>query len=124
MHLVYSSKDYTYKGGLSAHIKRKHPGELLPEKKKQAKKPDGPEATPVRKVWTVTNLNTQEVDNLLEEEEELYDAIDELEHGIGINKSMINWANFNFNSSFGDSGEFGGRVTVEKLVNCVDCETN
>ena len=37
---------------------------------------------------------------------------------------MLNWANVNFNSSFGDSGEFEGRVSVEKLVKCVDCETN
>ena len=94
------------------------------DKKKQAKKPVGPEATPTRNVWTVSNLNTQEVDNLLADEEEFLEAIDDMEHGIGINKSMIEWANINFNSSFGGSGEFEGRVPVEKLVNCVDCETN
>ena len=97
---------------------------VQPEKVKQTKKPVGPEATPTINVGIVPNLNTQEVDNLLAEEEEFYDAIDELEHGIGINKSMLDWANVNFNSSFGDSGEFEGRVSVEKLVNCVDCETN
>ena len=75
-------------------------------------------------MWRVTNLNTQEVDNLLAEEEKFYDAIDELEHGIGINMSLLDLANINFNNLFGDSGKFGGRVSVEKLVNCVDCETN
>ena len=97
------------------------------EKKKQSKKPVGPEATPARNVWTVSNLNnlnTQEVDNLLAEEEEFNDAIDDLEHRIGINKSMVDWANVNFNISFGDIGEFEGRVPVEKLVKCVDCETS
>ena len=118
------TKDYVYKGGLSAHIKKEHPLGVQPERVKQTKKPVGPEATPTINVGIVPNLNTQEVDNLLAEEEEFYDAIDELEHGIGINKSMLEWANINFNSSFGDSGEFEGRVSVEKLVNCVDCETN
>ena len=70
------------------------------------------------------NLSTQEVDNLLAEEEEFYDAIDEIEHGIGINESMFDWANVNFNSSFGDSGEFNGRASVVQLLKCADCETN
>ena len=73
-------------------------------------------------MWTVTNLNTQEIDNLLAEEEEFYDAIDELEHGIWINKGMLDLANINFNNLFGDSGNFGGRVLAEQLVICVDCE--
>ena len=63
-------------------------------------------------MWKISNLDTKEVDNLLAEEEDFYDAIDEIEHGIGINKSMIDWANINFISSFGDSGEFEGRVPV------------
>ena len=94
------------------------------KKKSRPKKPIGPKATPTTNAGISPSLNTQEVDNLLAEEEEFHDAIDELEHDIGINKSMIEWANVNFNSSFGDSGEFEGRVSVEKLVNCVDCETN
>ena len=72
----------------------------------------------------MSNLTTQEVDNLLAEEEEFYDAIDEIEHGIGINESMFDWANVNFNSSFGDSGEFQGMTPVVQLLKCDECETN
>ena len=72
----------------------------------------------------MTNLNTQEVDNLLAEEEEFHDAIDELEHGIGINESMVEWANINFRSSFGDSGEFSGMTPVAQLLKCNECDTN
>ena len=69
-------------------------------------------------------MNTQEVDCLLAEEEEFYDAIDEMEHGIGINESMFDWANVNFNSSFGESGEFDRRASVAQLLKCAECETN
>ena len=72
----------------------------------------------------MNHLNTQEVDSLLAEEEEFYDAIDEMEHGIGINQSMFDWANVNFNSSFGDSAEFNGMTPVVKLIKCAECETN
>jgi hypothetical protein len=101
--------------GLAAHQQ---------EKKKHSKKTDEP--APAKKVDKMTNLNldTKEVENLLAEEEEFYDAIDEMEHDIGINQSMIDWANINFNSSFGDSGEFNGRVSVVQLHKCADCETN
>ena len=106
-------KEYLHKSGLSAHIKTKHPLETLAqhnEKKKHAKKPVEPEPakTPAKNLWKISNLDTKEVDNLLADEEEFYDAIDEMEHGIGINKSMIDWANINFSSSFGDSGELKG----------------
>ena len=37
---------------------------------------------------------------------------------------MIDWANINFNSSFGYSGEFEGRVHIVQLKKCVECETN
>ena len=77
-----------------------------------------------KNVSKMTNLTTQEVDNLLAEEEEFYDAIDELEHGIGINDSMADWANINFRSSFGDSGEFSGMPPVVQLLKCKECETN
>ena len=122
-------KEYVHKSGLSAHIKTKHPLETVAQhndKKKQTKKPHEPEPakTPVKTVWKISNLDTKEVDNLLADEEEFYDAIDEMEHGIGINKSMIDWANINFSSSFGDSGEFEGRVPVVQLSKCDECETN
>ena len=70
-------KDYAYKGGLSAHIKNKHP--LKPvekEKNKQVKKPVEPAPAAKQSVSNMKHLNTQEVDNLLAEEEEFYDAID------------------------------------------------
>ena len=118
-------KDYAYKGGLSAHIKNKHP--LKPvekEKNKQVKKQVEPAPAAKQSVSNMKHLNTQEVDNLLAEEEEFYDAIDEIEHGIGINQSMGDWANINFNSTFGDSGEFEGMIPVVELLKCAECETN
>ena len=118
-------KDYAYKGGLSAHIKNKHP--LKPaenEKNDQVKKPEEPAHVAKKTDKKISNLNTQEVDCLLAEEEEFYDAIDEMEHGIGINVSMGDWANVNFNSSFGESGEFDGRASVVQLLKCAECETN
>ena len=119
-------KDYSYKGGLSAHIKNKHPLKPVDNKKnKQAKKPNEPaQAAAKKNIEKMNNLNTQEVDSLLAEEEEFYDAIDEMEHGIGINQSMFDWANVNFNSSFGDSAEFNGMTPVVQLIKCAECETN
>ena len=65
------------------------------------------------------------VDILLEEEQEFYDAVDELEHGVGINASMVDWANINFESPFGTSGEFEGRLaSVASRGKCTDCEIN
>ena len=63
-------------------------------------------------------MSTQEVDNLLAEEKEFYNAVDEIEHGIGINQSMFDWANINFNSLFGVSGEFEGRASIK----CRKCD--
>ena len=37
-------------------------------------------------VWKVVpNLNTQELDNLIEDEEEYYNAVESFEHDVGIN---------------------------------------
>ena len=42
--------------------------------------------------WMVSsNLNTQELHNLIEEEEEFFNAEEELEHDVEINQSMIDW---------------------------------
>ena len=118
-------KDYAYKSGLSAHIKNKHPLKSVEtEKNNQVKKPEESAPAAKKSVKKIPNLSTQEVDNLLAEEEEFYDAIDEIEHGIGINQSMFDWANVNFNSSFGESGEFEGRASVIQLLKCAECETN
>ena len=41
-----------------------------------------------KNVWTITsNLSTKEVDNLLEDEEEIREEVERLEHNIGINQS-------------------------------------
>ena len=69
-------------------------------------------------------MSTQEVDNLLAEEKEFYYNVDEIEHGIGINQSMFDWANINFNSLFWDSSEFEGRASVVELLKCAECQTN
>ena len=118
-------KDYSYKSGLAAHIKNKHPLKSVEtEKNNQVKKPEEPALAAKKSGKKMPNLSTQEVDNLLAEEEEFYDAIDEIEHGIGINQSMFDWANVNFNSSFGASGEFDGRASAVQLFKCDECETN
>ena len=113
---------YKYKGGLTGHIKRKHP---IQDKSETIEVQNSP-AKPVKKnAWKVTNLTTQEVDNLLEQEQEFYDACDELEHGVGINDSMVDWANVNFDSPFGTSGEFEGRMaSVASREKCTDCDIN
>ena len=118
------SKDYASKSGLTAHIKSKHPLQPVEAEKKGGSKSNEPAQASKKNASKMTNLNTQEVDNLLAEEEEFYDAIDELEHGIGINQSMSEWANINFRSSFGDSGEFSGMPPVVQLLKCNECETN
>ena len=59
---------------------------------------------------------------MLDQEEDFYNEIDELEHGVGINQSMVDWANINFDSPFGTSGEFEGRrasVAQEKSAQIV-----
>ena len=92
-------KDYSYKSGLTAHIKNKHPlkpvenGKIIP-----GKKPEEPAPAAKKYVLKISNLNTQEVDDLIADKEEFYDAVDEMEHGIGINQNMSDWANVNFNS--------------------------
>ena len=71
------------------------------------------------------NLDTQEIDNLLDEEEEFHNAVEELEHDVGINQSIIDWHRVNFESSFGISGEFDGRLaSVVQSKKCDDCEIN
>ena len=70
-------------------------------------------------------MDTQELNNLIQEEEEFIDAVEELEHDVGINQSMIDWHRINFESSFGNSGEFSGRLATEvHHKKCDDCETN
>ena len=128
-----------YKTGLTAHIKNKHPiqgssNTLTGSKPTPVTKASLPadyvkdvENVNQRKtVWRVSSsLSTQELDNLIEEEEEFCYAVKELEHDIGINQSMIDWHGVNFDSSFGNSGEFSGRLaSVVEPKKCEDCQIN
>ena len=88
-------KNYIYKGGLTAHIRNKHP--LNGKSKKTTatqqapvqNKKNVPTGTASTKAPIPKNLDTQELNNLIEEEEEFTDAVEELEHDVGINQSMI-----------------------------------
>ena len=85
--------------------------------------------TPVKNknVWKVTpNLSTKDIDNLLEDEEEIREEVERLEHDIGINQSAAQWQGVNFGSTFGTSGEFDGRIasTLTQVNKCEDCEVN
>ena len=116
------SANYKYKGGLTAHIRRKHP---IRTETVTTVDPKSPVRVVKKNSWKVSNLNTQEVDNLLEQEESFYDAVDDFEHGIGINSSMVEWANINFDCPFGNSGEFEGRMaSVAEREKSTDCEIN
>ena len=82
---------------------------------------------PNKNVWTITsNLSTKDVNNLLEDEEEIREEVDKLEHDLGINASAAEWHGVNFDSSFGNSGEFEGRnaSTLTVRSKCDDCEVN
>ena len=70
-------------------------------------------------------MSTQELDNIIKEEEDFCDAVEELEHDVVINQSMIDWHGVNFGSSFGNSGEFSGRLaSVVESKKCEDCQIN
>ena len=80
-----------------------------------------------KNVWTVSpNLNTKELDDLIEEEEELANHGDQMEHAIGINASAAEWHAVNFDSPFGNSGEFSGRnaIVIGEQKKCESCEVN
>ena len=69
------SKSYIYKGGLTAHIRRKHP---LPSKANtNSKAPNPKEQTPPAPiiVQDLITMDTRDLEDLLEEEEEFYEAI-------------------------------------------------
>ena len=77
-------------------------------------------------VWRVIpNLDTQELDNLIEEEEEYFNAVEGFEHDLGINQSMLDWHKLNFDICFGNSGEFNDRIaSVPQSNKCDDCTIN
>ena len=75
---------------MTAHIKNKHPLKQVENyKNNQVTNPEEPAPVAKKNVRIIPNSSTQEVDNLLAEEKEFYDAVDEIEHGIGINQSMF-----------------------------------
>ena len=114
------SKNYQYKGGLSAHIKKKHPisddsnmkSKTSKNSVPKASKPDRPISTSPLIVQPLISISTQELESLLEEEEEFYETVEEFEHNVGVNASMVDWYNVNFESSFVNTGEFAKRTTV------------
>ena len=119
------SKNYQYKGGLTAHIKRKHPiSEETTKKNKTSKKSVSSPVTPLI-VHDLISINTQELESLLEEEQEYYEAVEKFEHGVVINDIMVDWFNVNFQSSFSNTGEFDQRqVVVVQPSNCEDCKVS
>ena len=106
------SKSYIYKGGLTAHIRRKHPISTEPKKKGMASKPDAPVSASPLIVQDLININTQELEALLDDEQEFYETVEEFEHNVGVNNSMVDWYNVNFESSFSNTGEFANRAAV------------
>ena len=72
------SQDYVYKSGLTAHIKRKHPLKPDSKKKNQPSKPSPPTI-----VNDLISIDTQELEALLQEEQGIYEAAEEMEHNVG-----------------------------------------
>ena len=76
-------------------------------------------------VHDLISINTQELESLLEEEQEYFEAVEEFEHGVGINNSIVDWFNVFFQSSFSSTGEFDQRlVVVVQPSNCEDCKVS
>ena len=124
-------KTYIYKGCLTAHLGKKHPLKenfkltTAPKEAPIKNKDNVPTGTAQTMAQMPKNLDTQELNNLIEEEEEFFNAVEEFEHDIGINHSMIDWHRINFESSFGNSNEFSGRLATEvHHKKSEDCETN
>ena len=63
---------------------------------------------------------------MLDEEEEIYNVVEEREHNVGINDSIVDWYGVNFPSSITNTGEFKNRTgpVIQPIQNCDDCKTN
>ena len=125
------TKSYIYKSGLTAHIRRKHPLPAQPKKNTKVIKPQAPRVTAQNvpapePVVQANHLDTQEIDNLLDDKDEFYNAVEELEHNVGINESMVNWYGVNFQSSFSNTGEFAQRTApmIQPISNCEECKVS
>ena len=117
-------KSYIYKGGLTAHILRKHPLRTGATKKNTNPRNPAQKKSPVPKTVTdLVSIDTQELENMLDKEQEWFEAVEELEHDVGINENMVNWYDINFQSSFSNTGEFSNRTATVILPNhCKDCK--
>ena len=118
-------KSFVYKTGLTAHIKRIHP--LQPVSKKNNKTTTSEKSSPInpRIVQDLINIDTQDLEDILKDEQEFYDAAEEIEHNIGVNQSMVDWYDVNFSSSFSNTGEFANRIsTVLPQRDCEDYKLN
>ena len=90
-----------------------------------ASKPDAPVSASPLIVQDLININTQELEALLDDEQEFYETVEEFEHNVGVNNSMVDWYNVNFESSFSNTGEFANRAAVvPQQMNCEDCKVN
>ena len=123
------NKNYQYKGGLTAHIKRKHPVTAEPINPKKRSRPVAPPSSSARSAQVPSNpvqcSETIDMEELIEDEQEWFEAVEELEHNVGVNASMVDWYNVNFNSSFSNTGEFSNRTAVvPQHVSCDDCKVN
>ena len=118
------NKNYQCKGGLTAHIKRKHPIIAEPIKQRKAAKPYAPPSASPR-IAQIPSSDTIDLEELIEDEQEWFVAVEELEHNVGVNISMVDWYNVNFNSSFSNTGEFSNRTAVvPQHISCDDCKVN
>ena len=101
------SKNYLYKGGLMAHIRRKHPVGVKDMPKNKTPASASPNPTIVSDLIT---MDTHDLEDLLDDEQDYYDAAEEVEHNLGVNASMVDWFNVKFQSSFSNTGEFTNRT--------------
>ena len=90
-----------------------------------ASEPHGPKNSSPLIVQDLISINTQELECLLEDEQEFFEAAESFEHDVGVNESMVDWYNVNFESSFSNTGEFANRAAVViQPPNCEDCKVN
>ena len=77
-------------------------------------------------VIQTNSLDTQDVEKMLDEEEEFYNVVEEREHNVGINDSIVDWYGVNFPSSITNTGESKNRTgpVIQPTQNCDDCKAN
>ena len=63
------------------------------------------------------------METLLQEEQGICEAAEEMEHNVGINESMVNWYDINFHSSFTNTAEFASRGNL-LARDCENCKVN